>query len=257
MILQGDFVDYEMFAPPKDPVAIPDHMIGINVSTLVPDGGTIQVGIGALGDAIVAGLIMRNEHNDVYQEFIDHINIPQRYQHIIERWGGAGIFEKGLYGSSEMFVDAFMQMYKSKILKRQVFDSIPLMKLINANKLDPQQIPLDIIDQLLEMKAIQPLLSQDDFAFLSEYGILKAGLEYKEGSIYDGNEEYVADMNQVENRDRIRHLLGTHLLNGQVILGAFYIGPKSFYDQLNQMSEEERKQFGMSGCEQGQSVVWQ
>lgn len=247
MILQGDFVDYEMFAPPKDPVAIPDHMIGINVSTLVPDGGTIQVGIGALGDAIVAGLIMRNEHNDVYQEFIDHINIPQRYQHIIERWGGAGIFEKGLYGSSEMFVDAFMQMYKSKILKRQVFDSIPLMKLINANKLDPQQIPLDIIDQLLEMKAIQPLLSQDDFAFLSEYGILKAGLEYKEGSIYDGNEEYVADMNQVENRDRIRHLLGTHLLNGQVILGAFYIGPKSFYDQLNQMSEEERKQFGMSG----------
>jgi acyl-CoA hydrolase len=32
-------------------------MIGINVSTLVRDGGTIQVGIGALGDAIVAGLL--------------------------------------------------------------------------------------------------------------------------------------------------------------------------------------------------------
>ncbi|HRW12371.1 MAG TPA: hypothetical protein P5549_04545, partial [Syntrophomonas sp.] len=247
MILQGDFVDYEMFAPPKDPVAIPDHMIGINVSTLVPDGGTIQVGIGALGDAIVAGLIMRNEHNEVYQEFINHINITGRCQDLINRWGSTGKFEKGLYGSSEMFVDAFMQMYKSKILKRQVFDSIPLMKLINANKLDPQQIPPDIIEQLLDMKAIKPHLSQDDFAFLSKFGILKAGLEYKEGSIYNGTQAYGTDMNEAENREQIRHLLGTHLLNGQVILGAFYIGPKSFYDQLNQMSEEERKQFGMSG----------
>jgi acyl-CoA hydrolase len=247
MILQGPAVNYELFAPPKDPVAIPDHFIGINVSTLVRDGGTIQVGIGALGDAIVAGLIMRNEHNEVYKEFIDKAGITKRYKTLIERWGDTGVFEKGLYGSSEMFVDAFMQMYKSKILKRQVFDSIPLMKLINTEKLDPHNIPEDIIDQLLEIKAIHPKLIARDFAFLTEFGILKPGLSYQDDVITDGDETYSTDLSNDDNRLKIRNLLGKKLLNGQVILGAFYIGPKSFYNQLNEMSEEERKQFGMSG----------
>ncbi len=249
MILSGPAVNYELFAPPKDAVAIPDHMIGINVSTLVRDGGTIQVGIGALGDAIVAGLEMRNEHNEVYKEFINKASITKRYESLIAKWGDTGIFHKGLYGSSEMFVDAFMQMYKSKILKRKVFDSLPLMKLINAGKLDPENIPQDIIDQLVEMKAVQAKLTDEDFSFLSEFGILKSGLGYNDGMITDGADNYSTDMNEPENRDKIRELLGSKLQHGQVILGAFYIGPKSFYNALNEMSEEERKQFGMSGVE--------
>jgi len=39
------------------------------------------------------------------------------------------------------------------------------------------------------------------------------------------------------------------LLKGQVILGAFFVGPKSFHQALNDMSEEERQLFGMSGVE--------
>lgn len=249
MILQGPDVNYELFAPPKDAVAIPDHMIGINVSTLVRDGGTIQVGIGALGDAIVAGLVMRNEHNEVYNEFINKAGITERYASLIAKWGDTGLFHKGLYGSSEMFVDAFMQMYKSKILKRKVFESIPLMKLINEGKLDPENIPQDIIDQLLEMKAVQAKLTEEDFAFLSEFGILKPGLIYSDEMITDDGDTYSTDMNQPDNRSKIRKLLGNKLQHGQVILGAFYIGPKSFYNALNQMSEEERMQFGMSGVE--------
>lgn len=249
MILKGPDVNYELFCPPKDAVAIPDHMIGINVSTLVRDGGTIQVGIGALGDAIVAGLVMRNEHNDVYKEFIEKAGITKRYKDLIERWGDTGVFHKGLYGSSEMFVDAFMQMYKSKILKRQVFDSVPLMKLINAGKLDPHNIPADIIDQLLELKALQTKLTAEDFEFLTAYGILKSGLVYSNDTISDGTDNYSTDMSDAGNREKIRTLLGSELLRGQVILGAFYIGPKSFYNALNEMSEAERKQFGMSGVE--------
>ncbi len=249
MILQGPAVDYELFAPPKDAVAIPDHMIGINVSTLIRDGGTIQVGIGALGDAIVAGLIMRNEHNQVYKEFINKAGITKRYESLIAKWGDTGIFHKGLYGSSEMFVDAFLQMYKSNILKRQAFNSIPLMKLINEGKLDPENIPQDIIDQLLDMKALQEKLSDEDFAFLSDFGILKQGLIYNDGTIIDGNDTYSTDISEPDNRVKLRKLLGSKLLQGQVILGAFYIGPKSFYDALNEMSEEERKRFGMSGVE--------
>ncbi|MCB8815513.1 acetyl-CoA hydrolase/transferase C-terminal domain-containing protein [Desulfosporosinus shakirovi] len=249
IILQGPQYDYELFCPPKDPVALPDYMIGINVSTLIKDGGTIQVGIGALGDAIVAGLIMRNEHNDLYQEILEKAGIFKRYKKLITEWGDTGTFEKGLYGSSEMFVDAFMQMYKSKILKRKVFNSAPLMKLINEGKLEPDKIPADIIDQLIEMKTIHSKLNEEDFVFLTDYGILKRGLSYESGAIIDEGTKYSADMNNERNLMEIRKLLGKELLGGQVILGAFFVGPKAFYRALNDMSEDERKLFGMSGVE--------
>jgi len=64
IVLKGHQYNYELFAPPKDPVMMRDHMIGLQVSSLIKDGGTIQVGIGALGDAIVAGLDLR--HSDCY-----------------------------------------------------------------------------------------------------------------------------------------------------------------------------------------------
>ena len=249
IILQGPQYDYALFCPPKDPVALSDHMIGINVSTLIKDGGTIQVGIGALGDAIVSGLILRNEHNGLYQEILRKAGIMKRYEKLITEWGGVETFQKGLYGSSEMFVDAFMQMYKSKILKRKVFDSIPLMQLINDEKLAGDYIPTDIIDQLIEMKAVHSKLSEEDFSFLTKFGILKEGLTYQLGTIMDGVTEYSTDMNDAKNLMEIRALLGKGLKGGQVILGAFFVGPKAFYQALNDMSEDERKLFGMSGVE--------
>ncbi|GAB6154561.1 hypothetical protein JCM17380_33110 [Desulfosporosinus burensis] len=249
IILQGPQYDYELFCPPKDPVALSDHMIGLNVSTLIKDGGTIQVGIGALGDAIVSGLIMRNEHNDTYQEVLNKAGLTKRYEKLIARWGDIGVFQKGLFGSSEMFVDAFMQMYKSDILKRKVFDSIPLMKLINDDKLSADNIPLDIIDQLLEMKAVHRKLSAKDFSFLCDNGILRKGLKYENYSILDGEIRYSADMNDEKNRLAIRKLLGKELLKGFVVQGAFFLGPKAFYQALNEMSEEERQLFVMSAVE--------
>lgn len=249
IILKGPYYDYELFAPPKDAVAFSDYAIGLHASTLVKDGGTIQVGIGALGDAIVSGLIMRNDHNDIYQEVIRKMGIIDKYAGLIKKLGGTEPLEKGLYGSSEMFIDAFMQMYKSRILKRKVYDSIPLMKLINAGELDDKNIRPDIIDKLLEMKAISPRFTEEDFEFLTYFGILKKGLQFRDGFILDGETSYSADMNDEKARLEIRKLLGKELLNGQVILGAFFIGPKSFYKALNDMSEEERKLFGMAGVD--------
>ena len=246
-ILQGPEFNYELFGPPKEAVSLKDHMIGLNVSTLIKDGGTIQVGIGALGDAIAAALILRNEKNDVYQNIIEEASITRRYANLIKNWGGTGYFDEGLYGSSEMFVDPFMQMYKSNILKRKVFDSIPLMKLINDGYLAADNIPRNIIEKLLDLKAINPVLTAEDFQFLTEYGILKEGLVFDGDTIKDKNKSYSTDLNVNKNLTEIKKILGKELINGKVILGAFFIGPRSFYEALNDMSEDERKQFGMSG----------
>ena len=248
-ILQGPDFDYELFGAPKNPVSVADYWIGLNTSVLIKDGGTLQVGIGSLGDAIVASLVMRNDHNEVYQEILDKAGIRKRYARLIEEWGDTGVFTKGLYGSSEMFVDAFIQLYKNRILKRQVFDSVPLMKLINQGYLNADHIPSDIIDKLLEMKAIHSPLTEEDFNFLTHFGILRQDLVYAGGDIIDGDSRYSTDFNDEQNRLAIRNLLGEKLLNGHIILGAFFVGPRSFYKALNDMPEEERKLFAMSGVE--------
>lgn len=247
ILLEGPEYNYKLFGPPKDAVAIKDHFIGLNVSVLVRDGGTIQVGIGALGDAIASGLIMRNDHNDVWNKVIKDAGISDKYERLIKNYGGTDTFKQGLYGSSEMFVDAFMQMYKSGILKRRVYDSIPLMKLINSGKLNPHKIQSNILEMLLKMNAISPKLTREDFDFLTGYGILKGGLKYSKGVITDGKTRYVADLANKAKLSALKKLLGTELHNGQVICGAFFIGPRAFYDSLNSMTEEERSQFGMSG----------
>ncbi len=247
VILHGEEFDYSLFAPPKDPVALTDHMIGLNVSPLIKDGGTIQVGIGALGDAIVAGLIMRNRHNREFNEIIEKSGLIERNRELITNWGGTGTFDQGLYGASEMFVDPFMQMYKNNILKRKVYDSLPLMRLLNSGKISENHIPEDIIDTLIEMKAIHSTLNREDFDHLSYFGVLKQGLRFEEGKIYDGDTAYSAVLHDEGNLRAIRKLLGNKLLNGQVLLAAFFIGPKSFYQALNDMSEEERSKFGMAG----------
>jgi len=249
ILLRGPQYNYPLFAPPKDAVAMKDHMIGINVSTLVKDGGTLQVGIGSLGDAIVAALDLRHSQNELYRSIVEKTGLLNLHCALIKDYGGTGIFEQGLYGSSEMFVDAFMQLYKKGILKRKVFDSIPVMKLINEGKLSPDSIPSNILELLYEKECFHLNLREKDFRMLTEFGILKEGLVYEDGFITDGNKKYAADLSDENNLKEIKNLLGKKLKKGQIILGAFFLGPKSFYDELNRMSEEERSQFGMSGVE--------
>lgn len=249
LLLHGAEFNYPLFGPPKDSVSLRDYAIGLHVSALVKDGGTLQVGIGALGDAIAAGLNMRQNENEEYNRVLKATGISDKYPDLIEKIGGTCIFEQGLYGSSEMFVDAFYQLYKSGVLKRKVYDSIPIMKLINAGKLAANTIPDDIIELLMEVEGIHSVLKEKHFKMLSKYGILKDGLEFKEGYIIDGSIRVSADFNRPENIAAMKTLLGSKLKLGQVILGAFFIGPRAFYNALNSMSEEERMQFGMSGVE--------
>lgn len=249
VILKGPQYNYRLFGPPKDPVSLRDHMIGLNISTLIKDGGTLQVGIGSLGDAIVAALDMRHSHNELYNEVIEKSGIKERYKDLINKFGGTGTFEEGLYGSSEMFVDAFLQLYKKGILKRKVYDNIAIQKLVDEKKLSEDFIPENILELLYEKDGIHLHLREKDFNMLTEFGILKEGLSFKDGYIYDGDKKYSADLHVKENMEAIKKLLGKKLKKGQIILAGFFLGPESFYKALNEMSEEERSQFGMSGVE--------
>ncbi|HPS57311.1 MAG TPA: acetyl-CoA hydrolase/transferase C-terminal domain-containing protein [Spirochaetota bacterium] len=249
ILLQGEQYNYPLFGPPKDAVMLRDHMIGLRVSTLIKDGGTLQVGIGALGDAIAAGLSMRQNHNDVYNKVLDGTGLREKHSDLINKIGGTDKFDQGLYGSSEMFVDAFMQLYKSGVLKRKVYDDISIMKLVNAGKISHDKIPAGILELLYKEKGIHETITEEEFLKYQKFGIFKETLKYKAGSIYDGKVKYSADIHSKKGKLDPKKVLGSRLKHGKVILGAFFIGPRAFYNALNEMSHEEREQFGMSGVE--------
>ena len=64
LLLDSPATDFALFAPPREPVSLADYAAGLHAASIVPDGGTLQIGIGSLGDAVAQGLILRQRTND-------------------------------------------------------------------------------------------------------------------------------------------------------------------------------------------------
>lgn len=116
-----------LFALPRQPISLQDFAVGFHAGQLIADGGTLQIGIGSLSDALVYSLIMRQENNDTYRKAARALACP-----VPAGIGDETPFEEGLYGASEMFMDGFMHLYSAGILKREVFEDITVMRRANA-----------------------------------------------------------------------------------------------------------------------------
>ncbi|MEO8114691.1 MAG: acetyl-CoA hydrolase/transferase C-terminal domain-containing protein, partial [Phenylobacterium sp.] len=113
-VLDGAAVQFPLFAPPKEPVAAAHYAMGFRVAGLVPDGGTLQIGIGSTGDAIAQALIVRHRDNAAFRETLDRL-APQRapVRHLEP-------FATGLYACTEMFVDCLLPLIEAGVVKRKV-----------------------------------------------------------------------------------------------------------------------------------------
>lgn len=124
-----------LFSTPNMPVSLQDHFIGLHASTLVRDGGTLQIGIGAMGDALVAALLARQADNAGYRALLDDLDISP-WHLLIEAEGGIVPFAQGLYGCSEMFVHGLMVLVDAGIVRRKVYPDAERQALANAGMLD-------------------------------------------------------------------------------------------------------------------------
>ncbi|MFF7706525.1 acetyl-CoA hydrolase/transferase C-terminal domain-containing protein [Pseudomonas sp. NPDC007930] len=106
-----------LFSTPNMPVGSQDHFIGLYASTLVRDGGTLQIGIGAMGDALTAALLARQANNHAYLALLDELDLAPA---LIAREGGTAPFTQGLYGCSEMFVNGLLVLAEAGVLRRRV-----------------------------------------------------------------------------------------------------------------------------------------
>ncbi|HYG07958.1 MAG TPA: acetyl-CoA hydrolase/transferase C-terminal domain-containing protein [Stenotrophomonas sp.] len=125
-----------LFALPRQPVGDADHAIGLYASTLVRDGGTLQIGIGALADALSHALVLRHTDNARYRAVLDALDPTLATHPLVRDHGGLGAFEQGLYGCSEMLNEGFRRLVQAGVIRRRVHDDIALMQRLHDGSAD-------------------------------------------------------------------------------------------------------------------------
>lgn len=142
VLVDGTQPRQALFALPLNAVDPAEYAIGLHASSLVRDGGTLQIGIGALSDAIVQALLLRHRRNAQYRDLLDRLRgSATESDPLIARCGGLAPFDKGLYGASEMIMDGFMQLRRAGILVRKVYDDLEVEQALAAGRaVDPQRL---------------------------------------------------------------------------------------------------------------------
>jgi len=129
----------KLFGLPRQPVTDADYAIGFHASTLVVDGGTLQIGIGALADALCHALVLRHVDNEAYRNVLRALGSPHAGDEALAP------FERGLYGCSEMINEGFRRLVEVGVIKRRVVDDLAAMQRIERG--GPSAHDLALLEQ--------------------------------------------------------------------------------------------------------------
>lgn len=114
-LLDDPRTDFELFSAVKQPIQLAEQAIGLHASTLIEDGGTLQIGIGSAGDAMAQALLLRQHNNATYRAIVD-----------AQPFGPSALeqdlapFQTGLYVATEMLVDGLLRLFDGDVVKREV-----------------------------------------------------------------------------------------------------------------------------------------
>jgi acyl-CoA hydrolase len=238
--------DYELFAPPNPRLRTADYAIGMYGARLVRDGGTLQLGIGELGDAVVYGLQLRQQQNAEFRDMLRGLKADERFGESLAALGGDAPFESGLYACTEMFVDGFLDLYRTGILRRRVYDDARIQTLLNAGSIS-ERIDEQFLDALATAGFGSPL-DDAEFAQLQGLGVFQRDCRYADGRIENSEgASAAARLDSPAARAQLLTLCGRQLTGGILLHGGFFLGPRGFYAALRNLPESERRQFSMGG----------
>lgn len=241
VVLTDPAATHAVFAPPNAKVTAADYAIGLHASSLVADGGTLQIGIGSLGDAIGQALIVRDRHGEEYRAILGSL-CPDG---LADR--ELGRFDQGLYGCSEMFVNAFLKLIEAGIIRREVYADAVLQQLLNNGRVNHGVVTPETLRALLDAGRIGSPLSEADLTFLKRFGVLRSGVELVAGQLVFG--DLVCGANLLDDACFAcvaSHMLGSHLTGGFFMTGGFFLGPRDFYQRLRSMPAQELAKIDMT-----------
>jgi acyl-CoA hydrolase len=246
-IVEGPRVEFDLFAPPNPPLNTVDYAIGLYCAALVRDGGTLQLGIGELGEAVVYGLQLRHQRNDEFRGLLQSLAADERFGAVLAEVGGQAPFESGLYACTEMFIDGFLELYRSSILRRRVYGDARVQALLNAGAIS-ERVDERMLEALAE-NGFADTLDADEFKLLQELGVLRRECRYSAGHIENSEGiKCAAHLGTAAGRAALlANCTGKQLIGGVLLHGGFFLGPRGFYASLRDMEEVERRQFRMCG----------
>jgi acyl-CoA hydrolase len=238
--------EHDVYCPPNMPLGDVDHAIGLNAAALVRDGGTLQLGIGELGDAVVYALQLRQQHNAAFRAALGASGVAARHAAEIARHGDLAPLQRGLYACTEMFVDGFLDLYRSGILARRVYPHARLQRLLDAGTVG-ERIDAGLLEALAD--AGLAALDAAQFAALERCGVFAAGVRFVPPdrlAAPDGT-QLSARLDSAAARAALAaRCLARHLDGGVVLHAGFFLGPRGFYAALRDLPEDDRARFCMT-----------
>lgn len=236
-----------LFATPSDPVSTLDWMVALHASALVRDGGTLQLGIGTISDAVCHLLRLRHEDNATWRGMLESAGVLQRWGGLIERVGGTGPFERGLYASTEMLHAGLLVLLRAGIVRRRAWPSPGLQRLADGGRLG-ERPDGELLAALAEHGGLSAPLSARDLELLVGTGVLDPNVRLAGETLVLGDGRRVpADLRDPDAREALASgALGERLQAGPAVHAGFFVGPRSMYEELAALDEETRELIGMT-----------
>ncbi len=250
LVLEG--VQQPLFAVPLTAVNDQDMLIGLHCSQLIRDGGTLQLGIGSLGDAVSFCSLMRHQRNADFLRLLRETGSEWRVpRELVQAWGGTEPFDQGLYAASEMLTEGFLHLYHGGVLKRLVYDHAGLQRLINQSLLS-NELQADCLETLWQHGLLPRHLNQESLALLQHFGILTEAVKLTSETT-DAEIEFADgvrlpnELARKEHRQQLAEVaLGSSLKNGALLHAAFFLGSRWMYQQLRELPADQRELFQMT-----------
>ena len=242
LLVQNPEYDKTLFAVPNTAVPMQDYATALHASTLVADGGTLQIGIGALGDAVAYSCILRQRHNAQYREAVKGLT----HQHAPVA-GHSELFDQGLYVSTEMFVNGMMHLIEAGIVKRRVYDNLALQLGLNSGEITPE-IDERLYDYARANKVIPTSLDADTLADLQYWGIIEPSAKLETDKLILADRSVANNMDNPQTKAAVLAAAeGRELRHGRVLHGGFFLGPADFYHKLRELDAAGQEQICMTG----------
>lgn len=240
VIVTDPAATHTLFGPPNSRVTRADYAIGLHAASLVEDGGTLQIGIGSLGDAIAQALIVRDRHGAEFRRLLESLCPDGTAGRELDR------FDRGLYGCSEMFVNGFLRLIEAGIVRREVFAHQGLQDLLNSGLIADETVTPATLRALLDARVVRSPLGAPELQWLQRFGVLRAEVSLDGQMLVCGEHRTSADLADPRAFDAVTPMLGTRLAGGVFMSGGFFIGPQDFYQRLRTMPAQELAKIDMT-----------
>ena len=242
LLVRNPQYDKTLFAVPNAAVPLQDYATALHASTLVADGGTLQIGIGALGDAVAYSCLLRQQHNSDYRNAVKALTTRQ-----VPVACHSEPFDQGLYVSTEMFVNGMMHLIEQGIVKRRVYDNLVLQQGLNSGAIS-NEIDERLYDYARSEGLIPARLDERTLKELQYWGILGPATAVQADTLSIAGKSFPNTMDEPATRTAVlAEGRGRQLRHGRILHGGFFLGPADFYRKLRELDAAGQEQICMTG----------